>query len=102
MPFFYEPCADADINSKVPRSLLPPETQDDEKEPYYPYATFLFNKLPIYTEYAKIAEWLPETLKKRYLEGFKVKEFWAMKNSDVAVDNQEFVNSHRTTTAAMA
>ncbi len=48
VPFFYEPCCDGDINIKIPEPLLPEgkkgrtEGKDDF---YYPYASFLFNKL---------------------------------------------------------
>ncbi len=70
MPFFYEPCCDGDINLKLPRSLLPsdrPEVTPGKDDFYYPYAAFLLNKLPIYTEYAGICDHLPEGMLQRYL-----------------------------------
>ena len=44
VPFFYEPSVEANINAKIPRPLLPPESLTDEEPEYYPYAAFLFRK----------------------------------------------------------
>ncbi len=81
MPYFYEPCCDGDINMKIPSALLPKEaTVEKDSSFYYPYASFLLNKLPIYTEYAGFADDLPEGMLDRYLgmvEGKAANACWA-------------------------
>ena len=80
LPFFYEPHYDADINFKLPSRLLPENTNKTSKsEDKFPYATFLLNKLPIYTEYAKVNDRLPDWMRARYLESAQARglQCWA-------------------------
>lgn len=90
MPFFYEPGADADINTKIPASLLPPGTEDKFDRSYYPYVTFLFFKLPIYAEYSHVSDNIPESVYKKYIENYEPKECWATKTA-IQVDGATFM-----------
>ena len=90
LPFFYEPHFDANIKMTIPPKLLPASPSGD----FTPlqdmaYASFLLNKLPIYTEYAKICEALPEWMKKKYLEEGPKLECWATKQG-IKVDGMNY------------
>ena len=96
MPFFYEPSYSTNINTKIPRSLLPPgsEALYPDTDEVLPFGTFLLNKLPVYIEYADICDNLPEWMKKKYLDGFKNKGCWATKagiETDGKARRQNFV-----------
>ena len=91
VPFFYEPSIDANINAKIPRSLLPPNSELEEDTEYYPYGAFLFRKLPIYVEYRKICEGLPEKMRQKFLDvRFNHRDNWATRNG-VTVDGKCFM-----------
>lgn len=91
IPFFYEPGCDANINTKIPRALLPAggDTSDSENDSYYPFASFLLNKLPIYTEYAAICDNLPDWMRKKYLDSKPKIGCWATK-SGIEVDGKNY------------
>ncbi len=74
MPFFFEPNCEANINKKLPKALLPPETvsEQEEDKSYYPFGAFLLNKLPIYAEYAKLCDNLPQWMRDKYLVGIQI------------------------------
>ncbi len=80
MPFFQDPCYNANVNSKIPVSLLPAgsEGKSPEETEFYPFGAFLFHKLPIYFEYKGICDNLPGWMKKEYLDAYKPKKFWAL------------------------
>lgn len=82
IPFFYEPSFNTNINTKIPRSLLPPSSGAlyPEDDTVVPFATFLLNKLPIYAEYAKICDHLPQWMRNRFLSGVKNKTCWASRH----------------------
>ena len=90
LPFFYEPHFDANINVKIPPKLLPAVPSGDFTQlPDMPYASFLLNKLPIYTEYAKINDALPEWMRKKYLENGLKHDCWATKHG-IKVDGMNY------------
>ena len=92
IPFFYEPGCDANINMKIPRALLPANTISEEGEEsldHYPFASFLLNKLPIYTEYAGICDNLPDWMRKKYLDSKPKIGCWATKQG-VEVDEKNY------------
>ena len=87
LPFFYEPHYDADINFKLPSRLLLNAAEPSTPCEKFPYATFLLNKLPIYTEYARVNDRLPDWMRARYLESAQARglQCWATR-SGIEVD----------------
>ena len=85
IPFFYEPSCDTNIHTKVPKALLPlgSEKLYPLNDSYYPFGTFLLNKLPIYAEYADLVKNLPEWMREKYLEPYERKQCWA---EEAAID----------------
>lgn len=79
IPFFYEPSCDTNINTKLPKALLP-EGADDKyplKPGYYPFGAFLLNKLPLYLEYASLCEDIPDWMRRKYLLAYQHQDCWA-------------------------
>lgn len=93
-PFFYEPCLDANINIKIPTSLLWTQEnvnglEDDEE---FTYGSFLLNKLPIYTEWDYLIANLPQAMIDKYLSSRKKKiSCWATREG-IQIDGKSYDN----------
>jgi len=73
--------------------------RDTPKEPFYPYAAFLFTKLPIYTEYSGVKSMASANVLARYAEAMASKppSFWALRTGQ-NVDGDEHVKKLKETT----
>lgn len=94
-PFFYEPCLDANINIKIPKSLLWTSENvnglDEDEE--FTYGSFLLNKLPIYTEWDYLIANLPQFLIDKYLSNRKKKiSCWATQ-AGIQIDGKSYDSS---------
>merc|ERR1711860_4472 len=65
MPFFYEPCCDANIYERFPCPLLPKGYVNIHENDYLPYASFVLNKMSICAEYRMLAESMPDWVKEK-------------------------------------
>ncbi len=98
-PFFYEPCLDANINIKIPPSLLWSKENvngiaDDEE---FTYGSFLLAKLPIYTEWDYLIANLPQKIVDKYLSNRKKKiSCWATREG-IQIDGKSYDSSRQDT-----
>ena len=84
-PFFYGPLLDANLNAKLPKALLPTESEDTD---YVPWGAYLLRKLTIYTEWQNLYKCLPEWMMVKYMRPkFKGIQDWATSNK-VLTDGQ--------------
>ena len=91
-PFFYEPCLDANINVKIPKSLLwtTENVNGLKKEDVFLYGTFLLNKLPIYSEWDYLIASLPQIIVEKYLGNNQKKIVcWAVKEG-IQIDGKAY------------
>ena len=80
MPFFFESNLDADINFKIPKSLLPANSKCENEEKYVSYGTFLLKKLIIYAEWAALYQNLPDWMLEKYVKSEDNISNWATEN----------------------
>ena len=91
MPFFHEPCLDANINFKLPLVLLPQSENGTQNNEYIPYGTFFLNKLPIFSEYAALCDALPQWMVEKYISNPSHKKVlcWAT-TQGIKIDEMNF------------
>ena len=94
-PYFYEPCLEANINIKIPSSLLWTKENVNGFDEPFSYGSFLINKLPIYTEWDYLIANLPQFVIDKYLANRKTKiACWATKQG-IQIDGKSFDNSQQ-------
>ncbi len=91
-PHFYSPSLDANINFKLPKSLLwtTVNVNNLAEDEVFTYGSFLLNKLPIYTEWDNLIPSLPEAIVDKYLKNRKSKvACWATQKG-IQIDGKSY------------